>query len=84
MDSEQRTFKELWRFSISRQKWFKMKISGAVTPNVASMAAVVVDDNATATAKVFIILIPYNLITEFLLPSALRRAVALLFFGKFI
>ena len=55
MDSEQRTFKELWRFSISRQKWFKMKISGAVTPNVASMAAVVVDDNATATAKVFII-----------------------------
>ena len=51
MDSE-RTFKELWRFSISRQKWFKMKISGAVTPNVASMAAVVVDDNATATAKV--------------------------------
>jgi len=50
MDSE-RTFKELWRFSISRQKWFKMKISGAVTPNVASMAAVVVDDNATATAK---------------------------------
>ena len=30
-----------------------MKISGAVTPNVASMAAVVVDDNATATAKVF-------------------------------
>ena len=54
MESE-RTFKELWRFGIGRQKWFKMKISGAVTPNVASMAAVVVDDNATATAKVCII-----------------------------
>jgi len=48
---EKKEFKELWRFNVSTGRWTCMGLSGITSPNVASMAAVVVDQNEDATSE---------------------------------